>query len=149
MTQPQNSAPEEANREAIIDELFTPQRRDPSVPLPFPFRTHVAHSAERHTVFAAFSGGIGIVDAAAFKASLHDLVTAETAKVMLDFSAATLSRSTLGALIDFAAAMHGNNKRLYLYHPSTQVRHEMKKVGLSAFFSFLESEDDLIASLAV
>ncbi|MDL2279444.1 hypothetical protein LJC15_02110 [Desulfovibrio sp. OttesenSCG-928-G11] len=129
--------------------LFTPERTEPGRPLPFACRPLTARSTERHSVIAFFQNGIGLQCIDQFKSSLHDLLTQETAKIFLDFSSATLSRTALGTLMAFAAAVHGNNKRLYLYRPSAQLRSELKKVGLSDFFQVLDHEDDIVASLVM
>lgn len=129
--------------------LFTPERTEPGKPPPFACRPLSARSTERRSVIAFFQNGIGLQCIDEFKASLHDLLTRETAKIFLDFSAATLSRTALGTLMAFAAAVHGNNKGLYLYRPSAQVRSELKKVGLSDFFQIYDHEDDIVASLVM
>jgi anti-anti-sigma regulatory factor len=115
----------------------------------FACRPLAAHSVERHTAYGVFSGQIGLSDMPDFSAAMHTLVTENLNKVILDFSGVTLTKSAVGSLVGFAAAMHGLNKRLYLFRCSPQVRAVLKELHLLPFFSFLESEDDIIAALAV
>ena len=116
---------------------------------PFPCRPLAAHTAERSTALGRFKGQIGLPNLKEFKAALGDLVLDNLSKLILDLAAVSLSKSAVGALIGFAAAMHGRNKRLYLYRPSHQVRAVLKELGLTAFFSYLETEDDIVATLVV
>lgn len=116
---------------------------------PFSCRPLAAHTAERSTALGRFRGQIGLPNMTEFKAALGDLVFDNLSKLILDLGAASLSKSAVGALIGFAAAMHGRNKRLYLYRPSSQVRAVLKELGLTAFFSYLETEDDILATLVV
>ena len=116
---------------------------------PFPCRPLAAHTAERSTALGRFRGQIGLPNLKEFKASLDDLVLDNLSKLILDLASVSLSKSAVGALIGFAAAMHGRNKRLYLYRPSPQVRAVLKELGLTAFFSYLETEDDIVATLVV
>ena len=116
---------------------------------PFPCRPLIAHTAERSTALGRFRGQIGLPNLKEFKAALDDLVLDNLSKLILDLAAVSLSKSAVGALIGFAAAMHGRNRRLYLYRPSPQVRAVLKELGLTAFFSYLETEDDIVATLVV
>ena len=116
---------------------------------PFPCRPLAAHTAERSTALGRFRGQIGLPNLKEFKAALGDLVLDNLSKLILDLAAVSLSKSAVGTLIGFAAAMHGRNKRLYLYRPSPQVRAVLKELGLTAFFSYLETEDDIVATLVV
>ena len=115
----------------------------------FPCRPFAAQTSERSTSLGRFKGQIGLADRKEFKAALDDLVLEHRSKVILDFEAVVLSRSAVGVLVGFAAAMHGRNKRLYVYRPAPQVRAILKELGLRAFFSYLETEDDIIATLVV
>ena len=115
----------------------------------FTCRPLAARTSERNTALGRFSGQIGLPDIKEFKAALDDLVTENLIKVILDFSAVALTKSAVGILVAFAASIHGRNKRLYLYRPSAQVRSVLKELGLTAFFSYLETEDDVLATLVV
>jgi anti-anti-sigma regulatory factor len=115
----------------------------------FPFRPLVAYTADRCTVLGRFKGQIGLLNQKTFEASLDDLVSENLSKIILDLAAVSLTKSVAATLIDFAAAMQGSNRRLYLYRPSGQVRALLKELGITAFFSYLESEDDIIATVVI
>ena len=115
----------------------------------FACRPLAANSVERHTVYGLFSGQIGFADVPIFSVAIHDLATENMVKVILDFADVTLTKSAVGALVGFAAAMHGRNKRLYLFRCSVQVRALLKELDLLPFFSFLESEEDILGALVV
>ncbi len=115
----------------------------------FPCRPYAAYTSERNTSLGRFKGQVGLPSLKEFKAALDDLVSENLTKVIVDLANATLSKSAVGVLVGFAAAMHGRNKRLYLYRPSPQIRAVLKELSLSAFFSYLETEDDIIATLVV
>ena len=120
---------------------------DPCMKPRFPCRLLVAHSTERHTVFGVFSGQIGLSAVPEFTAAMHDLLSENLSKVVLDFSQLSLTKSAVGALVAFAAAMHGRNRRLYLYQTSAQIRDVLRELKLTLYFSFLETEDDLITTI--
>jgi anti-anti-sigma regulatory factor len=120
---------------------------DPYMGPRFPCRPLVAYSAERHTAFGMFIGQIGLSAIPEFKAAMHDLSTENLSKIILDFSQLSLTKSGVGALVAFAAATHGRNKRLYLYRTSAQILSVLKELNLTRYFSFLETEDDVIATL--
>lgn len=132
-----------------LSRVFTPVRVEEGRPLPYAFRPLVARSFERRTVFSVFTGQIGLADCERFKNSLQELCTEQTAKVILDFSGLSLTKSAAGALVGMAAFTHGLNKRLYLYAASAQIRALLKELELVPFFSYLETEDDIIAALVV
>lgn len=120
---------------------------DPYTGARFPCRPLVARSAERHTAFGIFTGQIGLSAVPEFTAALHDLSAENPLKIILDFSRLSLTKSAVGALVAFAAAVHGRNRRLYLYRVSAQIRGVLEKLNLTPFFSFLETEDDIITAL--
>lgn len=128
---------------------FTPDRHEEGRPLPYSFRPLVARSAERKTVFCVFTGQIGLADCPRFKAALQDVCTEQSLKIILDFSHLSLTKSAAGALVTFAAFCHGLNKRLYLYAASAQIRTLLKELSITPFFTYLENEDDIIATLVV
>lgn len=129
--------------------VFTPLLQEADRPAAYPFRPLVARSFERRTVFCVCTGQIGLADCERFKASLQELCTEQTVKIIADFSALSLTKSAVGALVAVAAFTHGLNKRLYLYAPSPQVRALLKELELTPFFSYLETEDDIISTLVV
>ncbi len=122
---------------------------DPAWSPRFSCRPLSGRTADRDTAVGRFRGDIGLPNLAEFKEALDELVVDNLVKVILDFKDATLSRSAMGALVAFAATMHGRNKRLYLYRPSQQIRARLKELQLTSFFSYLETEDDIIATLVV
>ena len=64
-------------------------------------------------------------------------------------SALSYEEDEVGALMNFAASVHGNNKKLYLYRPSKQVRGLLDELELTGFFAILENEDDILIRLTV
>jgi anti-anti-sigma regulatory factor len=115
----------------------------------FACRPLAARSAESHTAYGRFAGQISLSSMSDFSAAMNDLVTENLSKIILDFSDVTLTKSAVGALVGFAAAMHGRNKRLYLFKCPPQVRALLKELGLLPFFSFQETVEDILASLVV
>ena len=115
----------------------------------FPCRPFAARTSEGGTSLGRFKGQIGLSALGEFKNALDDLVTANLSKIILDLAAVSLTKSAVGVLVAFAASIHGRNKRLYLYRPSPQVRAVFKELGLTRYFSYLDAEDDLIATLVV
>lgn len=115
----------------------------------FACRPLAASTSERSTIIARFKGDIGLPNRQEFADALDDLYTDNPLKIILDFAEASLTRSALGILLGFAATAHGRNKRVYLYRPSEQMRALLWELGLSCFFTYLETEDDVIASLVV
>ena len=112
-------------------------------------RPLAASTSGHATVIGRFSGDIGLPARQEFQDALDDLVKDNPLKLILDFSEAQLTRSAVGILLDFAATALGRNKRMYLYRPSAQVRALLKELKLTEYFSYLETEDDVIASLVV
>ena len=115
----------------------------------FACRPLAARSAESHTAYGRFAGQISLSNTPDFSAAMHDLISENIDKIILDFSDVTLTKSAAGALICFAAAMHGRNKRLYLFKCQPQVLALLKELGLLPFFSFQETVEDILASLVV
>ena len=132
-----------------LSKAFIVEPVDPYFGPRFPCRPLVARSAEKHTAFAIFSGQIGLATAPEFTAAMHDLFTDHLVEAVLDFSRASLTNSAVGALVEFTAAMHGRNKRLYLYRTSAQIRSALQELQLTPYFRFLETEDDVIATLVM
>jgi len=132
-----------------LSKVLTVEPVDPCIGPRFSCRPLVAHSAEKHTAFAMFSGQIGLSAVPEFTAAMHDLFTENLTEVVLDFSRLSLTNSAVGALMAFAAAMHGRNKLLYLYRTSAQIRGALKELYLTPYFRFLETEDDVIATFVM
>ncbi len=109
----------------------------------------VGRTTEKDTALGRFRGTLSMRNLSEFTAALDDIVTENLMKAILDFQAATLSRSAFGVLVRFAATMHGRKKRLYIYRPSEQIRSSLADLGLADYFSYLESQDDILATLVV
>ena len=132
-----------------LAKALTVEPVDPYMGPRFPCRPLTARSGERHTVFGVFTGQLGLSSVPEFAAAMRDLSSENLAKLILDFSRLSLTQSAVGALVAFAAAMHGRNRRLYLYKTSAQIRGMLKEMKLTPFFTFLETEDDIISTLVV
>ncbi len=104
---------------------------------------------ERCTALGRFRGKIGLANRDEFRNSLEDLVIDNPKKIILDLSETTFSKGAVGILLHFAAASHGLNRRLYLYQPSAQLRALLKELKLASFFSYLNTEEDIIATVAL
>lgn len=109
----------------------------------------VAQTKENSTIVGRFSGDVGLPQLAEFKQALHSLVKSNLEKIIADFERVNLTRTAVGALVNFAASVHGNNKKLYLYRPSKQVRELFDELELTGFFAILENEDDILSRLTV
>lgn len=106
-------------------------------------------TAEQDTVLGRFRGKIGLAGCQEFQVALNELVTDRRVKIILDFADVSLSRTAIGVLVNFAASMYGRNKRLYLYRASEQVMSSLSCLGLKDFFSFLETEEDILITLVI
>lgn len=117
--------------------------------LVFSCRPLKVFTAEQNLALGRFSGRVSLSGVTQFRDALDELVTDRIVKVILDFQRVVLSRSAIGELVAFAANMHGRNKRLYLYRTSDQIKESLKNLGLDSFFTFLESEEDIIVALVI
>lgn len=113
----------------------------------FPCRPLAAATAGGRTMLGRFKGDIYLSTNKEFKDALEDLARDGPQKIVLDLAKTALSKSAVGTLLSFAAEGHGRNSRLYLYRPSKQIRDALKGLGLLGFFSFLETEEDFMATL--
>lgn len=129
-----------------LDRVLIVNPVDPAMGPRFSCRPLTAHNQEKSTAFGAFTGQIGLSDVPEFTAAMYDLASKNPLKVILDFSGLSLTKSAAGALVAFATAMHGRNKKLYLYRTSAQIRGVLKELKLLPYFSFLETEDDIFVS---
>ena len=136
---------------SILGELARTLEADIALAEPgvFPCCPLVGRVAGGETVLARLKGPIGLRNRQEFQNALHHIVRNNPAKVILDLADASLSRSAMGVLLDFASLGHGRGKRLYLYRISAQIRSLLKELGLKAFFSYLETEDDVPATLVI
>lgn len=133
--------------ESLEGELFTVLQIDGGADEPprFACRPWRASSREKHTAYGKFTGQISLTSSDEFMSALQDLTTGNTTRVILDFADAQLSKSALGTLVSFAAAMFGRNRRLYVYKVSPHIRKALLDTGLKGFFTYLESEEDIIS----
>ena len=115
----------------------------------FPCCPVICYTAGRNTVLGRFRGEIGLALLNDYRSALASLVSGNVMKIILDFQAATLSKTAVGELVTFAGTVFGRQKRLYLYRPSKQVQQQLHELGLTPFFSSLATEDDILATLVV
>jgi anti-anti-sigma factor len=109
----------------------------------------VAHTRENSTVIGRFTGAIGLPQIPEFREALYSLAMEGMEKVILDFETVSLSRTAMGVLVAFTASIRGNDKRMYLYRASREVRALLDELELTSFFYFLETEDDVLMALTV
>jgi anti-anti-sigma regulatory factor len=109
----------------------------------------IARTRENSTVIGRFTGSIGLPQIGEFRDALFSLTAEGMERVILDFATVSLSRTAMGVLVAFTASVRGNDKRMYLYRASQEVRALLAELELTPFFYFLETEDDLLMALAV
>jgi anti-anti-sigma regulatory factor len=109
----------------------------------------IARTRENSTVIGRFTGAIGLPQILEFREALFSLTMEGMEKIILDFETVALSRTAMGVLVAFAASIRGNDKRMYLYRASQEVRALLGELDLTPFFYFLETEDDVLMALAV
>ena len=115
----------------------------------FPCCPVVAQTKENSTIVGRFIGNIGLARVNEFKLALRNLFVSDLQKIIVDFEQVTLTRTAVGTLVGFVASVQGNNRRLYLYRPSQQICSLLAELELLAFFSVLETEDDVLVRLTV
>lgn len=115
----------------------------------FPCRPVAASTAGNRTMLGRYQGAVSLRNSQEFKNSLADLAQNNPQKIILDLAEASLSKTAMGILVDFASDGHGRNNRLYLFRPSPQIRGVLRELELQPFFSILETEEDLLASLII
>jgi anti-anti-sigma regulatory factor len=109
----------------------------------------IARTKENNTVIGRFTGAIGLSRIKEFREALFSLTAEDMEKVILDFETVSLSRTAMGVLVAFTASIRGNDKRMYLYRASCEVRALLEELELMPFFYFLETEDDVLMTLVV
>ncbi|MDR2162238.1 MAG: STAS domain-containing protein [Desulfovibrio sp.] len=115
----------------------------------FPCRPVMARTVENSTVLGRFTGAIGLPQIREFREALFSLIMENMEKVILDFETASLTPTAVGVLMAFASSIRGNDKRMYLYRASRQIRDLLRELELTPFLYFLETEDDVLTALAV
>ena len=80
-----------------------------------------------------------------FKPSLFGILTGNTQQIVIDLEEVHgVSQSTLGVLVDFAAAVLGRGKKMYLFSPPTDLLNILDNLQLGCFFEILPAEEDVI-----
>lgn len=134
----------------ILDELFTMTARVPGLestgqPQCLP---DVYKAFGGKILLINYSGAIGLSCLEQFKPSLFVTLTGDAQKIIVALeNTGEFSRSSLGALVDFASAVLGRGKRLYLLQPPATLGKNLKELQLTMFFRILHSQDDLISML--
>lgn len=100
------------------------------------------------TVLLGYSGNIGLSSMGAFKPTVFATLTGDSQQIILGLENVTqISRSALGALVDFAAAVLGRGKNLYLLAPPQSLIETLKELQLTFFFEVLKDQDALLCVL--
>jgi anti-anti-sigma regulatory factor len=105
-------------------------------------------------IFSAFNGQVimvqyyGVLSLArlhSFKPILFSTLTGGSRQIIVDLKQVTaVSRSTLGTLVDFAAAVLGRNKKMHLFSPPGILLDSLAELQLRSFFDILSDEEELI-----
>lgn len=115
----------------------------------FPCRPIAAATAGGRSVLGRFRGTIALGNCKEFEEALAELVKNHPHKVILDMAEVALSKTAMGILVNFAADGHGRNNRMYIFRPSEQIMLILGELDLHSFFSFLETEEDVMAALLI
>lgn len=131
----------------ILNELFTKvesdQENDSSDCLP-----DVYTAFGGHVILVRYSGAIGLSCLERFKPSLFATLTGDAQQIIVGLGLVSeISRSTLGALVDFASTVLGRGKKMYLLSPPENLIKTLKELQLTIFFEILHGEEDLISML--
>lgn len=101
-------------------------------------------------MLAKFCGSIGLPCIDRFTQSLEQTLTGNVESIIVDFEdVQKLSRSAIGELINFAAAVIGRGKNLYLYGASDTLRQRLMDLNITEFFIFLNDADKLVQILPI
>ncbi len=121
-----------------------------------PLRSDVANAcvaqfgatARQEAVLSRYFGDLGLDHVAEFAASLDSLLTGSVQLVVLDFSSLnSFCRNAVAALVNFAASVHGRDKRLVLFRPGPELRRALDALALSHMFTVLDNEEELLLAL--
>lgn len=130
----------------ILDELFTVTGPDPAeenTSLP-----SVYSAFGGRIVLANCSGSISLASIDDFKPALFEVLTGDAQQIVLGLENVTeLSRSALGALVDFASAVLGRSKKLYLLSPPENLMQTLRELKLTMFFEVLRDQSDFMCIL--
>lgn len=131
----------------ILNELFievTPATGS----TPADCQTDVYKAFGGQVLIVRYSGAIGLSCMDTFKPSLFATLTGDAKQIVVGLGRVSeISRSTLGALIDFAATVLGRGKKMYLLSPPESLEKTLKELQLTIFFEILHGEEDLIRIL--
>lgn len=98
-----------------------------------------------HIRLAVFKGSIGLPCIKRFSAALDDTLTGSVEQIVIDLSdVKKLSRTAVGELTNYAAAVLGRGKDLYLFKAPTAILQRLEELNLTEFFQRLTCDDDLI-----
>jgi anti-anti-sigma regulatory factor len=104
----------------------------------------------KKVIIAQFNGVISVAHADIFSPTLQNTLLSEAEHVILSLKDVTkTSHTAVGILVDFAAAVLGRGKALYLYQPSVVVEQRLVELNVARFFKILHTDDDLISILPI
>lgn len=99
-------------------------------------------------VFTNYHGSISLSGMDNFKPALFETLTGNSQQIIIGLEQVSdFSRSALGALVDFASAVLGRGKKLYLLSPPEGLMQSLKELQLTMFFEILQDQDDLLCIL--
>ena len=133
-------------KHAVLGELFSITRRAPAEDNTATPDVYSAFGGR--VVFTNYFGNISLAGMDNFKPALFDTLTGDAQQIIIGLGQVSdFSRSALGALVDFASAVLGRGKKLYLLSPPEGLRQSLKELQLTMFFEVLQDEDDLLRIL--
>lgn len=96
-------------------------------------------------VLVNYSGNIGLAVLDKFHNSLFEALSGEMQKTVICLEHITnLSRSALGAMVDFASAVLGRGKKLYLLSPPQELLQVLHDLQLTMLFEILHDQSELL-----
>lgn len=129
----------------ILNELFTLNGDIPDEGSGLP---SVYSAFEGRVVLANCSGHISLASIGRFKPTLFEALTGDAQQIIIGLeNVPDISRSALGALVDFAAAVIGRGKKLYLLSPPEGLIQTLKDLQLTMFFKVLQNQGDFLCVL--
>jgi anti-anti-sigma regulatory factor len=128
----------------ILNDLF--QQISPASAPPETERPPLVFSAfNGQVVLVQYSGILSLARLHSFKPMLFSTLTGGSRQIIVDLRQVTeVSRSTLGAMVDFAAAILGRNKKMHLFSPPAALLDDLTQLQLRSFFDILNTEEELI-----
>lgn len=99
-------------------------------------------------VLMKYSGSLSLANMGAFKTVLFDTLAGEVEQVIIGLeNVPEISRSALGVLVDYAAAVLGRGKHLYLLSPPASLLETLDELQLNMFFEVLSTHNDMLCIL--